>query len=271
MPTAVITGASSGIGEATVRKLISLNWNVIMISRTMKNMERVAKSCISNDRERKERISMISFDLTEPELVDSKLLPMIREYTNNGAIDLLVNNAGGNYHTGKSSVETTTLNVWNSTLNLNLTSPFLLIKGLRNDFIKSKYPASIINISSTLARYPNTNTLSYCVAKRGLQMLTTSYALYYGKYDIRVNTIECGYILTPAHTRIYGKDNINAVNDGVAAITPLGKIGQTKDIVNAILYLSDPDKGSFITGQNIVVDGGLALPLVHTPRPKAKI
>eukprot|EP01083_Nonionella_stella_P093742 262822_1 len=100
MPTAVITGASSGIGEATVRKLISLNWNVIMISRTMKNMERVAQSCISNERERKERISMISFDLTEPELVDSKLLPMIREYTNNGAIDLLVNNAGIHYDYG---------------------------------------------------------------------------------------------------------------------------------------------------------------------------
>eukprot|EP01084_Bolivina_argentea_P054522 99975_1 len=132
-------------------------------------------------------------------------------------------------------------------MNLNLTSPFLLVQGLRNDLIKSKYPASVINISSTLARYPNTNTLSYCVAKRGLQMLTRSYALYYGEYDIRVNTIECGYILTPAHSRIYG-DAIGDVNKGVAAITPIGKIGKTADIVNAILFLSDPIKSGYITG-----------------------
>eukprot|EP01084_Bolivina_argentea_P055153 101123_1 len=161
MPTAVITGASSGIGEATVRKLISLNWNVIMISRTMKNMERVAKSCISNDRERKERISMISFDLTEPELVDSKLLPMIREYTNNGAIDLLVNNAGGGIT--PSDVKNCSLKNWNLVLNLNLTSPFLLIKCLRNDLIKSKYPSSIINIGSVSGNYPEIYNVNYSV------------------------------------------------------------------------------------------------------------
>eukprot|EP01084_Bolivina_argentea_P055151 101121_1 len=232
-------------------------------------MEKVAKSCIQDDNERQKRIKIISFDLSKPELIENKLLPSIREYTNNGAIDLLVNNAGGGIT--PSDVKNCSLKNWNLVLNLNLTSPFLLIKCLRNDLIKSKYPSSIINIGSVSGNYPEIYNVNYSVAKRGLQMLTTSYALYYGKYDIRVNTIECGYILTPAHTRIYGKDNINAVNDGVAAITPLGKIGQTKDIVNAILYLSDPDKGSFITGQNIVVDGGLALPLVHTPRPKAKI
>ena len=252
MPTAVVTGASSGIGEDTVRKLISLNWNVIMISRSVDKLEKVAKSCIKNDIERAQRICMIPFDLTRTELIESQLISSIRKYTNNGPIDLLVNNAGGNYHVGKASVETATLNAWNSTLNLNLTAPFLLIKCLRDDLIKSKYPSSIINISSTLARYPNTNSLPYCVAKRGLQMLTTSYALYFGKYNIRVNTIECGYILTPAH-------------EGVANITPLNKIGKTKDIVDAIMFLSNPNKSSFITGQNIVVDGGLALPLVHTP------
>merc|ERR1711933_562383 len=102
----------------------------------------------------------------------------------------------------------------------------------------------------------------------GLQMLTNAYSLYYGKYGIRVNNIEPGHIETPIHTnRIasfykstekaqkYYKKTAKAFE----SITPIGRLGQTKDIVDAIIFLSDPNKSGFITGQNIIIDGGLSL------------
>eukprot|EP01084_Bolivina_argentea_P279024 476960_1 len=263
--TAVVTGASQGIGADTVKRLISMNWNVIMISRSSAKMQKVAQSRIKSDDERKQRIKIISFDLSKPETIETVLIPEIRSFTNNGAIDLLVNNAGGNFHVTESSVKSTTLNSWNSTINLNLTSVFLLIKGLRTDFIQSSYPASIVNIGSVLSNYPELYSLPYGVAKRGLQMLTKAYAIYYGKYNIRVNSIDPGYIETPAHDRIY-KDNHASVSKGNAELTPLGRCGETKDIVEGIIYLSDPNQSSFITGQTITIDGGFTLPLVHTRR-----
>eukprot|EP01083_Nonionella_stella_P261834 890989_1 len=120
--TAIVTGATSSVGADTVKRLISLNWNVIMISRpiSINKMQTIAKSCIKNDNERKKRINIIGFDLSKPESIENELIPTIRKYTNNGAIDLLVNMAGG----GKdpSSVKRCTLETWNYTLNLNLTS-----------------------------------------------------------------------------------------------------------------------------------------------------
>eukprot|EP01084_Bolivina_argentea_P055152 101122_1 len=262
--TAVVTGASSGIGAATVKRLISLNWNVIMISRSTNKMEKVAKSCIQDDNERQKRIKIISFDLSKPELIENKLLPSIREYTNNGAIDLLVNNAGGGIT--PSDVKNCSLKNWNLVLNLNLTSPFLLIKCLRNDLIKSKYPSSIINIGSVSGNYPEIYNVNYSVAKRGLQMLNKSYALYYSKYKIRVNNIEPGYIDTPIQANRRTQKQYEESNKYMKSICPIGRNGETKDIVDAIMFLSDSNKSGFITGQNIVIDGGLTLPLVHTVR-----
>ena len=272
--TAVVTGASSGIGEDTVKRLISLDWNVIMIARSVDKMEKIAKSCIEDDEQRNQRIKIIGFDLSKAESLENELIPSIKQcahkLNNNGCIDLLVNNAGGGTLNGNPNPKRCSLDAWNFTMNLNLTAPFLLMKCLREELIKSSYPASIVNIGSITAYYPDMLQIPYDVAKRGLQMLNTAYAVYYAKYKIRVNNIEPGFIETPIHRRSETETEREYLIriKGVEAITPIGRVGKSKDIVDAIMFLSDPNKSSFITGQDIIIDGGLSLPLVHKVRSK---
>eukprot|EP01084_Bolivina_argentea_P164543 286077_1 len=240
MPTVIISGASSGMGEASVRRMLFESWTVIMIARAIDKMQKIAKDCIQNEIERNNRIKIIGFDLSKKELVETELIPKIRSFINddknvyvNGSIDCLINNAGG----GKtpSHCKNCMLDVWEYTLALNLTAPFLLIKLLKIELMKSNYKG-----------------IGYSVSKS----LTRNYATYYGPKGIRVNNIAPGYVQTP----MQNSDN----EKYVASITPICRTETTKDIVEMILFLADPKKSGFITGQTFVMDGGFMLPMITT-------
>lgn len=174
-----------------------------------------------------------------------------------GAIDYLINNAC----LSRGGLHTCSYDDFNYVLRVGITAPFLLTQLLMDHF---NTPASIVNISSTRHRMSQANTESYTAAKGGISALTHAMAITLaGK--ARVNSISPGWIDT-IHTSFAGAD---------ASQHPVGRVGTPADIVHAVMFLCDP-KSHFITGQDIVVDGGMTKLMVYhndcgwTYNPEAK-
>jgi len=162
----------------------------------------------------------------------------------NGAIDFLINNAC----LSKGGLETCSYDDFNYVLRVGVAAPFLLAQLFMNHF---NAPACIVNISSTRCLMSQAGTESYTAAKGGITALTHAMAMTLaGK--ARVNAISPGWI-----------DTTGASFDRADRCQhPVGRVGTPADIVQAVLFLCDPKSG-FITGQNIVVDGGMSRQMVY--------
>tara|TARA_Y100001970_G_scaffold242384_1_gene306765 strand:- start:31 stop:780 length:750 start_codon:yes stop_codon:yes gene_type:complete len=164
-----------------------------------------------------------------------------------GDVDVLVNNAG-------ISMEYNDLKdtkYWETTMSVNLHAPFELIRLFSTGMIR-KGGGSIINITSLNSEMAFPNNPSYVASKGGLKQLTKSFAYDLGRYNIRCNNIGPGYIRTKMTN---GSWNDPEKRSARAARTILGRWGETKDLVGAAIFLAS-DASSYITGQDIYVDGG---------------
>ncbi|MDT8420855.1 MAG: SDR family oxidoreductase [Desulfuromonadales bacterium] len=196
-------------------------------------------------------VSVCTIDLKENDyfvgdLADERVLRAFvdRVLADFGAIDYLINNAclsGGGLNTCSAAD-------FNYMLRVGVTAPFLLTQLFREYF---NSPASIVNISSTRHLMSQADTESYAAAKGGLSALTHAMAMTLaGK--ARVNSVSPGWI-----------DTTNCQPDGPdAGQHPVGRVGHPADIVHAVMFLCDP-KSSFITGQDIIVDGGMTKQMVY--------
>ncbi len=161
-----------------------------------------------------------------------------------GSIDYLINNAC----VSKGGLSTCSYDDFNYVLRVGITAPFLLAQLFLDHF---NTDSSIINISSTRNLMSQPETESYSAAKGGISALTHSLAITLaGK--VRVNSISPGWIDT-TNSQLKGPD---------ANQHPVGRVGHPSDVVNAVLFLCDP-KNSFITGQDIVIDGGMTRQMVY--------
>ena len=144
MPTAIITGASAGIGAGTTKRLLNDGWNVILIARSTDKMQKVASDYPSP------QYKIISCDLSKPELLLTAVIPEIKQYLNGAnTIDLLVNNAGGTHGGSKKkySSNENLLSSFNWHIDLMLTTPYSLTRYLSNMNLFSD-KASVINIGN---------------------------------------------------------------------------------------------------------------------------
>lgn len=199
----------------------------------------------------KRGVSVCSIDLQDNDyfvgdIADEKVLrafasKVISDY---GAIDYLINNAC----LSRGGLETCSYEDFNYVLRVGITAPFLLTQ-LFLDHLNT--PASIVNISSTRYLMSQADTESYTAAKGGITALTHAMAITLaGK--ARVNSISPGWIGTTG-AQFEGSDMTQH---------PVGRVGLPSDIVNAVMFLCDP-RSSFITGQNITVDGGMTKLMVY--------
>lgn len=166
-----------------------------------------------------------------------------------GKLDIFVNNAGI-LVTG--TVETLTEKDWNRQMDVNLKGVFLCTKYAVQQMIKQGRGGRIINISSIAGLVGFPGISAYCASKGGVSELTREVALDCAQYGITVNAIDPGVISTDM-TKSMLEDK--ATKDTLMANTPIGRCGQPKDIGNAAVFLA-LDESSFITGHNLVVDGG---------------
>lgn len=180
-------------------------------------------------------------DIAEEKVLRNFASKVIAEY---GTIDYLINNAC----ISKGGLKSCTYNEFNYVLRVGITAPFFLTSLFKDHF---NVPASVVNISSTRHLMSQADTESYTAAKGGITALTHAMSVTLSR-KARVNAISPGWIDTT------GSDYTGAN----AGQHPVGRVGRPEDIVQAVMFLCD-DKNSFITGQNITIDGGMTKLMIY--------
>jgi len=242
----LVTGSSSGIGESTAILFSRLGAKVIVHGRSRSRVSDVALKCTQVSPKQYKPLEVIS-DVANEEEVDRMMDEVIAHFHQ---LDVVVNNAG--LGGGESNAS---LKEWDAFMNTNLRSCYQI--SLRAYPLLEKSKGVIINNSSICSLKPFNHSVSYCVAKAGLDMLTRSLAVLWGPKGIRVNAVNPGQIQTPIWENATGlsKEERDVLWKAVCKKTPVGRQGFPEDIAKAIAFLAASDSG-FTTGITMKIDGG---------------
>ena len=223
----VITGASQGFGEALVKAYRDRNYRVVANSRSIKP---------SSDPD----VLTVAGDVADPKTADRIVQEALARF---GRIDTLINNAG--IFIAKPFIDYTEED-YASILAINLGGFFRLTKRVAAEMLKQG-SGHIVQITTSLIDHANSNVPSVLASltKGGLSAATKSLAIEYAKKGIRVNAVAPGIIKTPMHTP--------ETHEFLANQHPVGRMGEVRDIVDAILFL---ESAAFVTGETVHVDGG---------------
>jgi len=246
---AIVTGAGGGIGRATALLFASEGAHVALFERDAEAGAQVEAAIRENGGE----AAFFPVDMCVPDQVSAAVAAVLARW---GRLDILVNVAGGSGRRwGDGPVDECTLEGWQRTLELNLTSVFLACKYAVPHLLASGSGA-IVNISSVLALVGGDKdfaTHAYAASKGGIISLTRAMASYYAPQRLRANVICPGLIATGMSARVQASPEIR---QRLPALQPLsGDFGRPQDVAQAALYLAS-DASSFVTGAVLTVDGG---------------
>ncbi len=229
---ALVTGGTRGIGRGIAERLLAEGAQVAVCGRNESD-------------DLSSGSTFFQTDVRDAEQVDALIDAVVDRF---GRLDLLVNNAGGAPYvdSGTASPRLTT-----STLALNLAAPFFVSQAANQVMQAQDEGGVIVNIGSVSALRPSPGAAVYGAAKAGLLNLTQTLAIDWGP-KVRVNFVSAGLIATEQAEAIYGDADTIA---RVSATVPLGRMGTPRDVADAVIFLASPD-ASFITGSNLVLDGG---------------
>ena len=233
----ILTGATGGIGNSILEKLITSGANVLATGTNEDKLKSI--------KEKYENVITEKFDISNHSEIESFVNKA--NDTLGGRIDVLINNAGitrDNLSIRMKEDE------WQKVIDINLTSTFLLSKNSIKKMLKSK-KGKIINITSVVGHTGNIGQANYTASKAGVVAMSKSLALEYGKKNINVNCISPGFITT---------DMTDKINDDYKEILksriPLDRFGSPNDIANAVIFLSS-ELSDYITGETLHVNGGM--------------
>lgn len=240
---AVVTGASSGLGLQMSKGFALQGADLVIMARRIERLEKVAEEI----RALGVRCLPIQCDVTDTDQVNKAAKEAYEYY---GQIDILVNNAGASKNAGV--LEMTDAD-WNFTLAADLTSVFKVTRAFSNCMVKNKY-GRIINIASIYGQVGNTamDTVAYHSSKGGVVNFTRAVAAELAKYNITCNTISPGYFETELTADTLKTE---AFTEFMEVSVPLKRYGRAGELNPAAIFLAS-DEASYITGQNIKVDGG---------------
>jgi len=244
---ALITGASSGIGEAIAKALYNEGYSIAVTGRSENRLRDAYKDCNTS------RILYIEADATNTTTYANVVGRTIVQFKR---LDVLVNNVGGG--TLGKTLSATTLDDFNRDMNLNLTSVFFTSQAAIPYITETK--GTIINFSSILASRPVAGLGPYSAAKAAVEMLTKTMAIELAAQGVRVMCISPATIQTHFHESAGMSADADAKYYEASKQThPLGRVGQPEDISQLVVFLADSTKAGFMTGSVIHVDGGRLL------------
>ncbi len=222
---AVVTGAAGGIGTAICDVLGEHGWDVVPV-----------------DRVAVQGRPIVELDLSDAALVLERLGALER-------VDALVNNAAVQLFT---QLADTSVADWDHVHAVNLRGAFACVKACQRQLVAAR--GSIVNVASVHSRATSSSIAAYAASKGGLCALTRAAAVELGAVGVRVNAILPGAIETPALRA--GFERSPDAEQRLVRRTPLGRVGTPRDVAEAVAFLLDDDRAGFITGHELVVDGG---------------
>lgn len=241
---AIVTGGSSGIGEATALALAAGGANVLVTGRRADKLAQVAN--------KNESIKTLQIDSADAESGAQIVQAALSQWTR---IDLIVNNSGAGQPMPLAAYDVPSIATMTA---VNVVAPSMLIQAAQETLRETK--GAIVNIGTAVSRTPAPMLAHYSATKAALENLTKSWAVELANDGIRVNAISPGPVKTGALTGMMGlsEEMANAIEKQEAAQIPLGRRGAVDDIVPWILRLGSSEN-DWLTGQVITIDGGWSL------------
>lgn len=237
----LVPGGSRGIGRALAEGFAERDAQVIIAGREAGTIGQTAKE-ISKGRH---AVEAQVCDVSNPEDVNRLVDTVIAKH---GRIDTLVSVAGVNK---RMKAEAYTLEEYDWIVNINLRGAFAIAQAVGRHMI-GRRSGAIINIDSLNTYAPLTGVTPYAMSKAGVLMMTRALANEWGKHGVRVNSIAPGFFPTALSGKLWAQEKMSS---WAQANTPLGKLGDVRELVGAAIYLASP-ASAFVTGQTIRVDGG---------------
>lgn len=242
--TALVTGASGGIGQAIALKMASLGARVI-ISGTR---EQVLNDLMAKIKEATPtaEVAVLTCNLSDAESVNT-LFDRAEECF--GSVQILINNAGITKDTLLMRMKD---DAWDDVININLTSCFRLCRAAIKKMMRARY-GRIINISSVVGATGNPGQTNYCASKAGMVGFSKALALEVASRGITVNNVAPGFIETDMTHGLSA-----AVKEKILSSIPQNKMGSANDVADSVAFLAS-DNAHYITGQTLHVNGGMAM------------
>jgi len=238
---ALVTGAGRGIGYHTAVALAGYGADVAVCSRTVSELNRTAREIEKTGR----RAMIRPADITDV----SDIRSMVKEVCETfGRIDILVNNAGVNRP--QDAVDVTEEN-WDVVMDTNLKGLFFCAQAVGRVMIAQKQ-GKIINISSDAGSVGIARRAAYCASKGGVNLLTKVLAIEWATHNVHVNAVSPAFIETPLTEPMFKAPGFR---EYVLTNTPLGRVGQPKDVAGAVVFLASA-ASDYMTGHVMLVDGG---------------
>lgn len=238
--TALVTGASQGIGEGVARLLAARGARVVLASRSLDRLEALAAEIAAAGGAAR----ALALDVSQPESVAGQLKLLPEEFA---AVDVLVNNAG---ITADNLLARMSLADWERVLRTNLTGAFALSRELVRGMMRRRW-GRVINISSVVGLMGNAGQANYAAAKAGLIGFSKALARELGSRSITVNVVAPGLVETAMTATLPEQAHAD-----LAAGIALKRLGQVADVAAAVLYLAS-EEGGYVTGHVLNVSGGL--------------
>ena len=232
----LITGATGGIGNALVKKFVSLGGNVFGTGTKTEKLDLLKKQYPN--------IKIRKFNIANHSEIEEFIENVFLEL---GGLDILINNAGMNMDNLAIRMKD---EEWKKVIDINLTSTFLLSKHTIKKMIKNKF-GRIVNITSVVGHSGNLGQSNYSASKAGIIGMSKSFAIEYAKKNITVNCVSPGFIVSDMTSNIADKIKLY-----LTSRIPMGKLGTGEDVSNCVAFLSS-DASSYITGETLHVNGGM--------------
>ena len=233
----IITGASGGIGNAIVKRLSESNANILATGTKIEKLNELKTKF--------NKIKILKFDISQNDKTEEFIENATKDL--GGNLDCIVNNAG---ITHDNLAIRMNLDEWKKVIDINLTSSFLLSKFAIKKMLKNK-SGKIINITSVVGHTGNLGQANYTASKAGIVAMSKSLALEYAKKNININCISPGFIKTAMTGKIDEK-----FKETIISKIPSARLGEAKDIANAVLFLSS-NQSDYINAETLHVNGGM--------------